>query len=360
MLLQDVAKKYIEFSNDESFRNYEKRFAEAILKGLCDVSLSEPRKVRKMVEETNNLKEGNHQFSIRTNSIFIHGNKLIAEFICCSNKARRELGDLIFIITVLYNGGLVYQKTTITQCKNNKQGKNNKQCANNKQATSWEIDEGQLYLLSRFPKFKITCKGDQRSFCLQNYSNNLGTYALFYDSDFFFLNAPYLELIRKGKKSINMGDISELLLDLESGRGVCSILESHIPSEYSYNKNVYYRKTPNVFGLCDFALNIYDFASKYLRCCIGEVNYSKLNKYGRYNKSVSELLYFIIVRCPSISREDSYKELLSYLSKCLSLSSISNISDIGNDNSHFGADENYDDNGFGIIHTVVNLGEENS
>jgi len=44
-------------------------------------------------------------FKISTKSIFIHRNKFLAEFEYYGERIKKELGDLIFILSVIYNGG---------------------------------------------------------------------------------------------------------------------------------------------------------------------------------------------------------------------------------------------------------------
>lgn len=60
--------------------------------------------IERIINKLNGLSVLTNRFKISTKSIFIHGNKSQVEFEYYGQRAQRELGDLVFILSVIYNG----------------------------------------------------------------------------------------------------------------------------------------------------------------------------------------------------------------------------------------------------------------
>ena len=184
MPIDKVVERYLELIKTEHFVKYEKDFAykvqEGLYKGYTN-GFSEPTMVsviEGIVNKLNGLSVSANRFEISTKSIFIHGNKSQVEFEYYGQRVQRELGDLVFILSVIYNGRKYFEKITISQFKKDYDG------------LKWNIsNKGQLYLLSRFPSFR-GIKGSiipMREFNLPNYSGCLGSFNLLFGPEILFL-----------------------------------------------------------------------------------------------------------------------------------------------------------------------------
>src|SRR5207249_11496126 len=85
------------------------------------------------------------ELQIFTRALFIHGSKSYVEFDYYAQKAKKELGDIIFIVSAVYKGRKYFEKVTINQAKKDR---------TKPRRPRWAIDQKQLYLLSRFPNFE--------------------------------------------------------------------------------------------------------------------------------------------------------------------------------------------------------------
>ena len=168
-------KKYAEVVNDEKFILHWKKLSEKLLRGIQkNYDLHEPNIVEIIENIINNFGQfhtNGRYFSVSTNSIFIHGNKSQVEFEYYGKSTRRELGDIIFILSVVYNGKKYFEKMTINQVKKSKNVLWN---FNNDSAKE------QLYLLSRFPTFRGTNNSliPTKNYNLPNCSGCLGSHGL--------------------------------------------------------------------------------------------------------------------------------------------------------------------------------------
>lgn len=287
--MRRVIEKYLELINTEHFAKYCRDFACRMQKGLSTgykQRAYEPKLVsvvEKVVNELKELSTSTNGFKISTKSIFIHGNRSQVEFEYYGQRVQRELGDLIFILSVIYDGKKYFEKFTISQFK--KEDERLRWSFSNKE---------QLYLLSRFPSFKGV-KGaliPQREFHLPNYSGCLGSYNLLYrPGDFVFVSASRLESFIGDRKSIGVVNISKLW------ESTTSYFTYPIPFDYPDIKELFYiwwecckRRFPipffpyyfiGVLGFSWFASNVHDFVDKYLRGYIGELTYSDIGMNNR-------------------------------------------------------------------------------
>ncbi|MBI3815185.1 MAG: hypothetical protein HY279_12085 [Nitrospinae bacterium] len=310
-----------------------------------------------MVNSIHGLTMGNNQtyFELSTSSVFIHGNKSQVKFDYYGQSAQRELGDLIFIISVVFNNKKYLEKFTINQFKKDKRSSKN---------ILWSMDnKEQLYLLSRFPTFKGV-RGSlipMRDFNLQNYSGSLGSYGFLQTpGDFAFVSATKLESYLGSRKTINGNDLytfhSSLsnyywwpfeignLIDIEEWFYICHKLCRHERFFYGLEQC-----WPNIgiFGNCHYTQNIHDFVDKYLRLCIGEPTLSEI---GINNLSAYAFLVDLLQLVKRIREEELTKFVDSFFSYHYAG---------GQGGREISENIEFDPKGggVGIIYTTINLGE---
>ena len=144
----EVIKKYLEVIQSSSFVEYEKEFAKRVVNALSNKYLSpKPTEIKlvkfiqKIVNNINGLSSSDKNYELSTQAIFIQGKKSMVNFEYSKDDKPRELGDLIFIISIIFKGKIWFQKLTINQFKKDK---------NKVRNIRWGVnDKKQLYLLSR-------------------------------------------------------------------------------------------------------------------------------------------------------------------------------------------------------------------
>ena len=139
----------------DEFADYQKDFANLLTSTLArEYQNGEVESVKAIDDLVNtypsltktSLHTGGIPFDLVADSFFIHGNKSQVKFDYGHKNLSVELGDLIFICTLVFQGKRYFERMTITQFKMDNDRKN---------IVSWTIDNRkQLYLLSRFPKFE--------------------------------------------------------------------------------------------------------------------------------------------------------------------------------------------------------------
>ena len=187
--------RYVHLIQTESFAKYEKDFTRRIQEGLIkgfNQGFNELDLVREIANSVNRMSKSFDKFKITTRGIFIHGSRSRVEFEYYGKRVRRELGDLIFILSIIYNRKKYFEKLTISQAKKGDS------------RLRWNLsNREQVYLLSRFPQFRGV-KGSiipSRDFNLPNYSGCLGSFNLLFEpGDFIFISAQRLENIVANKK----------------------------------------------------------------------------------------------------------------------------------------------------------------
>jgi len=347
-------KKYVEITEDEKFILHWKKLSERLLKGILESYIRrEPETVRIIENIINNIGQFNteehHRFNISTNSIFIHGNKSQVEFEYYGKSTKRELGDIIFILSVVYNGRKYFEKMTINQIKKSRN-------------VSWNFNTDsareQLYLLSRFPAFKGAKNSiiPKKDYNLPNYSGCLGSHGLlYYPGDFALISSKQLDVILSGKNKL---ELANLVLSIVPNNP-CLCL--HIDFEecfYLLHKLIHFyprclRYFPficnlPILGNSCISYNAYDFSDKYLRGVIGELIYAKGLGYNH------QAFQFLMDLLESIERKGGkYKSFVQNFRKF-------NYNPIG-----YGKDKidkkdyefDRDGGGLGITHTIIDLRE---
>ncbi|MEZ0345229.1 MAG: hypothetical protein ABWK01_01590 [Infirmifilum sp.] len=332
MPVEAVLRRYLQLIKTEHFARYEKDFANKIIEGLKAgylQGLHEPDLVSIIDRVVNNLKgmsTSYDKFKISTKSIFIHGNKSQVEFEYYGKKVQRELGDLIFILSVIYNGRKYFEKLTISQFKKDSG------------ILSWNLsNREQLYLLSRFPPFRGTSRSiiPRREFILPNYSGCLGSYnLLFRPGDFVYVSASLLESFIGNRKCIDMSDVSRLW-----EQPCC---------DFTYPKLFAWPDVVGILGFSRCSPNVHDFVDKYLRGYIGELIYSDV---GAYNRPALDFLHELLSAIMKKAEKENNEEVESFVSEFFDYPYSDYPGGMKED-----VNFDYEGGGIAIIYTLIDLG----
>jgi|GEM_PF-1152474 len=359
MAIDKVIEKYLQLIKTEHFAKYEKDFAnrvqiglnEGYRRGFCEPDLVSL--VEGIINKLDGLSVTANKFRIFTKSIFVHGNRSQVEFEYYGKTVQRELGDLIFIISIIYNGKKYFEKFTISQFKK----------ANDK--LSWNLsNKEQLYLLSRFPSFR-GIKGSiipTKEFSLPNYSGCLGSFnLLFYPGDFAFVGARRLENLVGNRISINIIDIAKLWEPCTNGFLYPPFynFDWHFIEELLYIWHKVYRHVMyipflppyfiGILGFSHYASNIHDFVDKYLRGYIGELTYSDI---GACNTPAFDFLRELFSAIMRKAQREKRTEIINFVNEFFGHSYGGNQGGMRED-----VEFDYEGGGIGIIYTSINLGE---
>ena len=358
-------KKYVEITEEEEFIIYWKELARRLLNGInkeYQQKSYEPSIVNTIETIINNIgqfRAKNKNFNISINSIFIHGTKSRVEFEYYGKRIRRELGDIIFILSVIYNGRKFFEKMTINQVKKST-------------TTSWNFGNNsskeQLYLLSRFPSFWGANRSliPMKEFNLPNISGCLGSHGLLYSpGDFALISSKELEVILSGKNRLKLNNLIERIPpNIACCFPCCLLYEYDIDFEdclYILHKVLhfypkYFRPLPficnlPILGNSCISYNAYDFSNKYLFGHIGELIYAKNLP---YNRSAFQFLQDLLNAIRKKAEREQLKDVLNFIDSFYAYNYAN--SDDGVERGENG-EFYYEGGGIGIIHTTVNLGE---
>ena len=354
-----VIENYCKLIRTKDFVRYKNIFASKLKKALINEynkGSKEPNMVSAVVDNINKKLSSfsiNNRFEISTTSIFIHGpskgQETRVEFDYYGKKIKGELGDLIFILSVVYKNKKYFEKFTISQFKKDEKDDN--------KLIRWNLrNKKQVYLLSRFPTFKGV-KGSiipMKEFNLPNCFGCLGSFNLLYKpGDFVFISASLLETLLGKNKSISLNKISylgKLLSYYLPFMGFCCWKIMRYECGF-YFPDCYF-DFKNILGFSHYAYKVYDFVDKYLRGFIGELAYSPI---GWYNKPAGDFLKELLLKIRKKAKEKEDRNILSFIDEFFKYSYVGNqINRGGEDREEF----DYEGGGIGIIHVLINLGEE--
>ena len=345
MITESAMKKYISMVRSNVFIEYEKEFAQRISFALSKGYLQKQREnqlvqtVEDVVNSLQNLPRDNHRvgFKLSTKAVFIHGTKSQVEFDYYGQTTQRELGDLVFIISIFYKGKKFFEKLTINQFKRSKEKAYwyfNKKDKNGKHP-----DKEQLYFLSRFPTFKGV-KGliPKKDFNLPNYSGCLGSYGLLYKpGDFASVSATDIDSFIGHRNSLKMSDLYNLSYETE--KHSCPYFTWY--DFFCFHPSVL---PCNLFSNYHYAHNVFDFAHKYLTVGIGEPIFMEI---GMDNSQVRNFLHELLsaVRIKARGKQD----ILDFIKRVVG----------GERESDFREETKFDfeGGGIGMVHTIIDLGE---
>jgi len=336
MNLKRAMDKFSSATRSDAFARYEKGFAERINAALSQAyarNQPEPELVQIVERVVNNLGNfplmGNAlNFRLSTMSAFIHGNKSQVEFRCYGKRTQVELGDLLFVMTVVLGGERSFEKLTINQFKRD---------GRSRRGVSWAIrNRAQLYLLSRFPRFRGV-RGSivpAREYALPNYSGCLGSYGLLY---------------RPGEFTFVSGTEVDAIL---AHRNVLRKQELYSMTQYADTCSFPFRCAAcSPFCNHQHAYNTFDFAHRFLRVGIGEPVFTMG---GPDNSQAKGLLHDLLSEIRIRARRDGRPELLGIVDRFFRYAypeagGPDDFPEIRESDSEGG--------GIGVIHTVLDLGE---
>lgn len=250
----EVFSKFQTATETDAFAKYEKDFAAAIRTAIYDGYANGQREpeivkiIANMINTLKSLRTSGPGFSIVCDSFFIHGRNSWVEFNHNSETITRELGDIIFMISVVRDWKVYLQRLTINQVK--------KTSVN---GHSWNIDPEQLFLLSSLPTFSGApgswYYGSEIS--VPNLSGCLGSFGLIYNSDFIFESAIDLSDSLGDRQRISLHEVRTSISYL-SALNNATINVARLP--------------PLGFQFSNFraASDATDFSTKFLRLSIGE------------------------------------------------------------------------------------------
>ena len=318
--------------------------------------------VEAIINNVNGLSVSANRFRISTNGIFIHGNKSQIEFEYYDSKTQRELGDLIFITSVIYNNRKYFEKLTITQFK--RSTKRPEWYFNKKDKNGKYPDKEQLYLLARFPTFKGIGGSiiPMKEYSLSNYSNCLGSYGLLYKpGDFAFASAKIVEVFLGNSKNISIEHILPST-DFYEPLMFCPHPPFHFrdAEELWYKLCRHYFRKPffpypifqnnllPVIGNSSRSCNVHEFTEKYLRALIGEFTFTYEFS---YNQPAFQFLQDLMMAIRKKAQRETNDKIQNFVN-----SFYQHAYGEGQGGEGFG-EFDYEGGGIGIIHTVINLGE---
>lgn len=356
-------KKYVQVIRSDGFARYEKEFAQRITSALSKSYIQELDETL-MVRIVENVVNDLHDLTIPmgddqpypqlcTRAVFIHGNKSQVKFDYYGESAQRELGDMFFIISVVFNGQKYFEKLTINQYKKDK---------SRSQSIIWSIDnEKQLYLLSRFPTFRGT-KGSLipiKDFSLVDYSGCLGSFGLLYrPGDFAFVSASKLDSFIGSRKSLRIGELYHFISETEE-RLIPPFLHTYPDIEVMLYLMGRFN-IPDMLNLClalnlfrnyHYAHNVFEFVHRYLTVGIGEPVYMTL---GIHNPQARNFLREFLSAVGSKAEKENLENVLSLVRGFFEYGYAGNEGESGLTRD---IRSGFSGGGMGIIHTTINLGE---
>lgn len=344
MSIGRALEKYRDVIRSDVFVKYEKQLADKIVSALSKgyvQGLHEPplvKVVENVIEGVGDFDEKSRRpyFRLSTKSIFIHGNKSQVQFKYYGNWVNSiELGDLVFIISVVYNGKKHFEKITINQFKKEK---------SRSKSVSWSItNKKQLYLLSRFPPFRGVRGLIPKKTCyLPNNSGCLGSYGLLYKpGDFAFISATRLDCFMGDRKTLKMTELHDLI-------------NTTVKHPF-YWCEVFCPLDWHILGNCHFSNDVFSFVHEYLRANIGE---PALSKIGVDNPQVriflDKLMSVIESRARKEKSKEKSKKMLNFVNAFREFPYLDTEK-----RNRFNKSAGFDDDrgGIGIIHTTIDLGE---
>ena len=342
--------RYFNIIHTEDFVLHSKKLAHRMITGIrkgYKENINEPNIVRlieNIINSVGRFETKNRFFSIITKSIFIHGHRSNVDFEYYGRRTRRELGDIIFILSVVYNNRKYFEKMTITQFKKS-------------DIASWNLynrsAREQLYLLSRFPKFNGADRSliPNKSYNLPNYSRCLGTHGLLYSpGDFSIISSNLLETILHNRKRIYLENLlqycSTNYFYIAKPIFIPDLLD--IPILFEFYKCFPFIWDFPLLGVSCVAYNCYDFSDKYLIGLIGEMIYAKKMF---YNRLAFQFLQDFLMSVKAKAIKKNQKEIREFVDSFYQF-------EYSNPPKYEGSGESdYEGGGIGIIHTIIKLSE---
>ncbi len=352
--------KYWEAVRSEEFARFANQFGSRLCASLAEgYAEEEPETelVQTVESVVNSLRSAalevrGRGLRLRTKAAFIHGNRSMVEFDYRGERSRRELGDLIFVISVVYEGQRCFEKFTITQFKRD---------SSRRRVVSWDVsNRKQLFLLSRWPTFRGVSGSivPNIEHNLANYSGCLGSYGLLYrPGDFALVSAITLDSILGHKRSIRKSKLAHLYQGRQ-GLGMAFGAYPDVPPDPEiwlwltrrYREERRWVLAPFCWSW-HYASDTFDFSRKYLTMGIGEPAFMIE---GFDDPQARAFLWELLSAARSKAGRDRDRELLDLTKEFFRYPYAG-----GGREGHMieGTEFDYEGGGMGIIHTVIDLGE---
>lgn len=361
----DYVLKYCKSAFSEAFATYGEELANAITYDLKKEVDKEQKMVEQIAGSLNGRKSILKDVELSTYACFIHGPRSMVEFeIPGIGQIKKELGDLLLVLTICGDDYELLRKATFVQVK--------MAAKKRKRVFSWAIDQGQLYLSSRFPRFRpAQCPILPRSkeYHIRNISGSLGSYALFSNcGSMIWIASEMLEMLfgpQKGssdeKVTINNKEIAQVYraVNMETCDRKAVVLDRIFSYGISGICSHGFCPASNFLPLgCSLiSANVHNFVDSYLKGFIGETVYFA---HGFYNCMASNLVHDIIAGLESWAKGKRDTLAMEVLK---SFKMFKRIQD-GNERSRSDGEEvdmeyalpaGWDEGGIGLVHTVIRL-----
>jgi len=173
MLPYAELEKYCSFIKQNGFQNFAVRMADMLDSMIKNERLNEPQVVKGIVQRLNGLRHA----GVCIHAAFIHQKPYVRFYDDDFAEKKAELGDLIFIVSVIHKKKKIFERMTINQAK---------------KGPTPKIDAKQLFLLSHFPAFRLPGKWGGKVYALPNYSHCLGSHSLL-GNKFTFISSVLLD-----------------------------------------------------------------------------------------------------------------------------------------------------------------------
>ena len=359
--------KFLEVAHSPEFVAHASEFGSRLQHGIVKAYHRNEPDVVKLVEGivnevgtfSSNIPKANG-VKIETRSVFVHGNRSTVEFKYNGKPTVRELADIIYIATLVFEGTRQLEVVTFNQVKKSKSAR-------------WYFgggDREQLYLLAHFPHFTRKNKNGAfppGSYSFQNTSGCLGTHGLlYYPGDMFVVSSRILNTLVASKPSVTLDWLVPRVLWLDLQSWPRHPLDMHALVElYCFigrhrlippqcmetllcNPNATWMRWPHKCA----TLNVFDFAHAYLNLQVGEMVYAP--EPMRANRAVHDLVIALMRRLAAAESKGG-KDTWSRLGKqYLNLTYASGQADQPPTDSQTWLEEG---GGLGIVWTLIDLGE---
>jgi len=345
---QIIAQAVFELENSDKFLQYTNEISDSlstVIKQDYEQGANEPTIVKDISKAINSVKtvserlESGLMFSSNINSAFIHGKKSFVEFSLAGSKCRCELGDVVFISSLTWKSKIVAERITINQVKKE----------NPKSRSSWDIDETQFFLLTRFPTFKgVSGFFNGNTVNAVNETGCLGSYGLLKNpNDFVFMGSTILDACLGGESTLKKDSF------------LCFHLLDKLSNIGSIGFNPFYFRSRFWSYSVEYCPNIYDFVRHYCRLLIGE----PVCGYYGFNSSIKSLVDIIKNFANKKTKEEKANKELQALVTSFSRFPYAYRETSGNKNGRVIEDnpsieiETGEEGGLAIIHSMISIGE---
>lgn len=284
--MHTVIETFMDLMKNERFLGFQNDLALDIYDGLGQGFSSNENEVS-LVTKLCKITDGKSYGPLSIRADKIHGSRSYVEFNYMDKPVTKELGDMAVITVVSSGRERLFQKLCIIQNKKSSEITSGK----NKGNSRWDIDLEQLYLLKNFPRLSGN-KGILKhchDVSFRNTGGCLGAFGLMHvPGDMILITAPLLTELMKGRKSLNISDISVIgdncNVSQQGGMGLPFFGRIHPKELYMMYEELWhcsrgmwpFMNGANMPFLNNtlFTRDIYDFVRSWTQINIGETSFS--------------------------------------------------------------------------------------